>query len=126
MRYSIVGQVMTFFGMVFLLLQLLIIANLMTIFPLDIWGALNHGLIGYPDAAVFFWLEIELTCICSLFASNMVFLMIRVLIRHKVDNSSDKNDRSSSAVASDSILSIKKYLQMFNSMWVPFIVSIFV
>lgn len=64
--------------------------------------------------------------IAALVLSNVVFLAIRGCVRHKVDNSSEKSSNQNQFAGVDSIIAIRKHLQMFNSTWVPTIVAFLV
>jgi hypothetical protein len=119
MRYKSVPEILMGVGMIFLLLQMLIITNLIIDFPTDI----HHNKRGNLIESVFFWLQIELVSVCSLVFSNVCFLTLRACIRHKVDNSSEKKILYAYFEGGDSIIAIKKHLQMFNSQWVPFLVA---
>ena len=83
-------------------------------FPFNVWESYQIGL--FPDniMAIFFWLNLELVGIAGLVISNIVFLMIRSCVRHKVSLTQGIKDEVQIA-GTDTIIAIKPYVQMFNS-----------
>jgi hypothetical protein len=71
-------------GMFLILVQLIIICNMISAFPFDPWDLYLNNQLSDNEIAVFFWLNIEIVGVAGLVMSNVVFLLIRSIVRHKV------------------------------------------
>jgi len=71
-------------GMFLILLQLIIICNMISAFPYGPWDLYENRQLSDNEIAVFFWLNIEIVGVAGLVMSNVVFLLIRSIVRHKV------------------------------------------
>jgi hypothetical protein len=98
---------------------------MLSTFPFNIWQGYED--LWYPEKfiGIFFWLNMEIVGIAGLAMSNIIFLMFRSCIRHKVSQTQGIKDEVQIA-GTDTIIAIKSYVQMFNSQWIPLMVCLFV
>lgn len=73
------------------------------------------------SSAIFIWMTTELyTFICTII-SNVLFLALRSCIHHKIQL--DKVPERKQLPAIDTIVAITEVAAAFNSVWIPFLVS---
>lgn len=100
------------FGMVLQLTLLLLITNVLMAFPMHLYNLYSAGLITPDCMAVNFWLRIEWMTIFGLIFSNVLFLLIRTFITHKVSGDTEASNKSNDV---DSIYAIREYTSQFNA-----------
>jgi hypothetical protein len=79
-------------GMTLVLTQLILVCNMLSTFPLDMWDDYLFQKVDAEAYALFFWCKFEITCISGLIASNILFLAIRSCVRHKVSQSQNMTE----------------------------------
>ena len=79
------------------------------------------GIVTSDIQAFYFWLLIEWMTIWGLICSNVLFLLIRTFVQHKVSGDTKASNKSQDV---DSIYAIREYTAQFNAQCIPAFINL--
>lgn len=113
-------QFFSFGGMLIMILLIQEITNIMYVFPQPIdW---IHA--PYQAVGCYIWLELEWMIFSATLISNVVFIMVRSCVRHKIQL--DQVPERKQLPNVDTIIAIKEVVDAFCAQLVPFFVSMLI